>query len=66
MKYPDKLNKGYYICVTAISSGIDDEKDFLRFENAKKNIENLGYKVISTPNCLTCSYGRSSSRKSKK
>ena len=65
MKYPDKLEKGDYIGVTAISSGIDNEKDLLRFENAKKNIENLGYKVISTPNCLTSFKGRSSSRKSK-
>ena len=65
MRYPQKLEKGDYIGVTAISSGINNEKDLLRFENARKNIENLGYKVAYTPNCLTCFKGRSSSRKTK-
>ena len=63
MKYPEKLNKGDYIGVTAISCGIDNEKDMLRFENAIKNIENLGYKVKYTPNCKTCFKGRSSTAK---
>lgn len=63
MRYPEKLNKGDYIGVTAISCGIDEEKDLLRFENAIKNIESLGYKVKITSNCKTSFNGRSSSAK---
>ncbi len=65
MKYPEKLNKGDYIGVTAISSGIDDEMNLLRFENAIRNIENLGYKVKITENCKTYNRGRSSNRNRK-
>ena len=63
MRYPESLKKGDSIGVTAISAGIDDDKDLLRFENAIKNLENLGYKVIHTKNCLTNFKGRSSTRK---
>ena len=63
MRYPKRLEKGDYIGVTAVSAGIDDEKDLLRFENAIKNFENLGYKIIKTSNCLNRFKGRSSSRK---
>ena len=55
MRYPEKLNKGDYIGVTAISCGIDNDQDLLRFENAIRNIENLGYKVKTTENCKTFS-----------
>ena len=65
MRYPEKLNKGDYIGVTAISCGIDNDQDLLRFENAIRNIENLGYKVKTTPNCRQCYKGRSSSRRRK-
>lgn len=61
MRYPEKLNKGDYIGVTAISCGIDNDQDLLRFENAIRNLENLGYKVKTTENCKTFSNGRSSS-----
>lgn len=61
MKYPEKLEIGDCIGVTAISCGIEDEIDLLRFENAIKNVEALGYKVKTTPNCITQSRGRSSS-----
>ena len=61
MKYPEKLNQGDCIGVTAISCGIEEEKDLLRFENAIKNIEKLGYKVKETPNCRKSIGGRSSS-----
>ena len=63
MKYPEKLEIGDCIGVTAISLGIDDEKTLLRFENAIKNIEKLGYRVKTTPNCKTSKNGRSSSSK---
>ena len=61
MRYPEKLKIGDCIGVTAISCGAEDEIDILRFENAIKNIEALGYKVRTTPNCRTQSRGRSSS-----
>ena len=61
MKYPEKLQIGDTIGVTAISCGAEDETDVLRFENAIKNVEALGYKIKTTPNCRTLFRGRSSS-----
>ena len=61
MKYPEKLNKGDCIGVTAPSCGIKDDIDLLRFENAIKNVEKLGYKVKISPNCNKNDKGRSSS-----
>ena len=66
MKYPEKLNVGDLIGVTAPSNGIDNEEDKLRFENAIKNLENMGYKIKATTNCLTCDNGRSSSAEERK
>lgn len=65
MIYPEKLKKGDYIGITAISAGIENENDLLRLENAIKNVENLGYKVKETSNCRTNFKGKSSSRKTK-
>lgn len=50
MKYPEKLNKQDYIGVTAISDGTNKEKDFLRMNNAIKNLKKIGYEVIETEN----------------
>ncbi len=50
MIYPNKINKGECIGVTATSAGLDDIRDLNKLENAIKNINNLGYKVIETPN----------------
>ncbi|MBR3133252.1 MAG: LD-carboxypeptidase [Clostridia bacterium] len=47
MKYPDCLEKGDFIGVTAPSCGIE-EKAFLRYNNAVSNFESFGYKVIDT------------------
>lgn len=63
MRFPEKLKIGDYIGVTAISCGLEDEIDILRFENAIKNIENMGYKIKFTSNCKTDNKGRSSTRK---
>lgn len=62
MKFPKKLNIGDYIGVTAISDGVKKEADFLRMNNAIKNLENLGYKVIETENARKSENGRSSSK----
>ena len=50
MIYPEFLKKGDTIGVTATSSGMDDEIDKMTLENAQKNLEKIGYKVIETPN----------------
>lgn len=63
MKYPKSLLKGNTIGVTAISDGIKKESDFLRMDNARKNIESLGYKIKETENARKSEKGKSSSGK---
>lgn len=63
MRYPEKLEIGDCIGVTAISCGFRDLRDELRFKNAIKNIENMGYKIKATSNCQYNFEGRSSSAK---
>lgn len=60
MLYPDKLEKGYKIGVTATSAGMDTELDLLRLENGRKHFERLGYPVTVTENVRKCRKGRSS------
>ncbi len=62
MRYPEKLKNGDYIGITAISDGANKEVDFLRMNNAIKNIEALGYKVLETENARKSVNGRSSSK----
>lgn len=62
MKYPKSLNKGNYIGITAISDGTEKEMDFLRMDNAIRNLEKMGYKVIETDNARKSENGRSSSK----
>ena len=50
MVYPEFLKKGDSNCVTATSSGIDKEIDIKKLENAIKNLNNIGYKVVETGN----------------
>ena len=61
MKYPDFLKKGDGIAVTAISDGIVEEKKLLKYENAIKNIENMGFRFCETENVRQSKNGRSSS-----
>ncbi len=63
MRYPKKLEKGDFIATTAPSAGITKEVDFKRLDNAKKNIENLGFNFIETSNVRKDDKGRSSSKK---
>lgn len=60
MIYPKHLEKGYKIGVTAPSAGIEKELDQVRFDNAIKQFEALGYPVVATDNVRTYSKGRSS------
>lgn len=50
MIFPEPLRKGDIIGVTATSGGISKEKDIQKVENGIKNLGDLGYKVIETPN----------------
>ncbi len=61
MRYPKALKKGDCIGITAPSCGIKEE-DFLRIDNAKKQLEEKGFRVIETPNVRTNFKGRSSSK----
>lgn len=62
MRYPENLNIGDYIGVTAISDGTKKEVDFLRMDNAIKNLERIGYKVLETENARKSENGRSASK----
>ena len=62
MRYPEKLNKKDYIGVTAISDGANKEIDFLRMDNAIRNLNSLGYNVVETENARKSVNGRSSSK----
>ena len=62
MRYPEKLNQNDIIGITAPSMGLKGERNFLRADNAKKNLESKGYKVIETQNVRTSEGQRSSSK----
>jgi len=48
MKYPKLLQKGDTIGICAPSSGMSEEKLFVRLDNAIRNIKALSYEVIET------------------
>ena len=60
MIYPQFLNKNDYIGVPAPSDGSDCEQSNNRIKNAKKNLENLGYRVKLSENIYNSNLGRSS------
>lgn len=61
MKYPEFLQKNSCIGVPAPSDGAfaGDEKEIIRYKNAKQNLENLGYKVELSKNIFNSEKGRS-------
>lgn len=62
MKFPNYIKKGDTIGVTAVSDGVEDELDKIRFYNGKKKLEESGYRVQFTDNVFTVEdKGRSSS-----
>lgn len=63
MKYPEFIKKGDFIAVTAPSMGFYKEDQLEEYDNAIKNIKNLGYSFIETDNVRKCENGRSSSAK---
>lgn len=50
MIFPKALKSGDLIGVTATSGGISKEIDVLKIENAVRNLGELGYSVLETPN----------------
>lgn len=60
MLYPDSLEKGYKIGVTATSAGFETDVDFIRLENGIKHFEKIGYPVKVTDNVRKNDKGRSS------
>lgn len=50
MIYPEILKTGDTIGVTATSAGLKNDTDIKILENAKKNLQSLGYNVIETEN----------------
>ena len=63
MKYPEFIKKGDYIGITAPSAGITEDYKVLELDNAIKNFEKMGFKILETANVRTFNYGRSSSAK---
>lgn len=62
MKYPRFIMQGDTIGVTAPSAGIR-KKDFMRLNNAKNNLNKLGYEYIETKNVRQSKMGRSADAK---
>lgn len=59
MKYPKFIKENDCIGITAPSSGAYSIKKENKMLNAKKNLENLQYKLILSDNLLKCYRGRS-------
>lgn len=62
MRYPSFIMQGDTIGVTAPSDGIK-EKDFIRLNNVKNNLNKMGYKYIETINVRNSKMGRSADAK---
>lgn len=60
MKIPRFLRKGDTIGVTAPSAGAAEPLDKVRFDSARRNLEDRGYRIRYTPNVFTDDDGRSS------
>lgn len=60
MLYPNNLEKGYKIGVTATSAGFTTEVDLIRLESGISHFGNIGYSVVVTDNVRKNSKGRSS------
>lgn len=62
MIIPRPLKEGDSVGVTAPSAGMTDEKDILRFSNAKRKLRERGYGTVETPDTYMCDEdGRSAS-----
>ena len=60
MIFPDFLKAGDYIGVTAVSDGVSDELDKIRFNNAREKLAKRGINTVFTEDVFTVSeYGKS-------
>ena len=50
MIYPKKVDFNDTIGVTATSGGLEESKDLHKLENAIKNLKELGFDIVETPN----------------
>lgn len=66
MIFPKWIKKGDSIGVTALSDGVSKDVDKIRFENGKRQLNNIGYEVIMTDNVFFADEkGRSSDGKTR-
>lgn len=63
MIYPKFIKEGNLIGVPAPSNGCYEEKDKIRYENAKSNMERLGYKIELSQNIFNSEKCRSAGAK---
>ena len=63
MRYPENLKKVDTIGICAPSAGIVEPEKIEKLNNAIKNLENLGYKVIETESVRKDENGRSAPAK---
>lgn len=63
MRYPNFVKKGDIIGVTAPSAGVAEEFDKKTLDNAKKQLEKMGFSYLETKNVRTDIQGRSSTGK---
>lgn len=61
MIYPEFLQRGGMIGVTAPSDGNSGELDYIRLESGEEKLQKLGYPVVETANVRTSENGKSSS-----
>lgn len=59
MIYPKFIKEGSKIGVPAPSDGAYDELSKIRYKNARKNLENLGYEIIESKNLFSSNKTRS-------
>lgn len=48
--YPNKIESNAIIGVTAMSSGLGDERGLIKLKNAKRNFTNKGFQIVETDN----------------
>ena len=63
MRYPEFLKKGDCIGICAPSDGITKEEKIKRLDAAIKQLTDMGYKIIETPNVRKSEKGKSASAK---
>ena len=48
--YPDKIESNFKIGVTAMSSGLNDERGMIKLKNSINNFANKGFEIVETSN----------------